>query len=312
MDEDSADKSELSQPTPAGARDGLIHFEAYSIEQLRELQHSVDKHTFPLNFSNLLAALKQKEEQAQTPQAQGYVGLFSSRTGVLGWLLAKARRSPVYGAGTIEPRSADILLYGWQRTWLGVPIESQLTRPISRVQNVVLDDRLVQFDIKRPYWLSEQVRFLADSPSQAKNLVEALPPNQTAKFTERWLAIRDFNRRLDAIGGKPWVVAAIVVINIAVYVAMAIVTKKLGQFTLPQLLAWGANFGPLTVNGQWWRVFTALFMHFNVLHLALNMWALWNVGRLSERLFGPWYAVVSLRRNGNPREPHQHRMGSEP
>jgi rhomboid protease GluP len=91
---------------------------------------------------------------------------------------------------------------------------------------------------------------------------------------------------LDAIGGKPFVVAAIVAINIAVYVAMAIVTKRLGQFTLPQLLAWGANFGPLTVNGQWWRVFTALFVHFNLLHLALNMWALWNVGRLSERLFG--------------------------
>jgi membrane associated rhomboid family serine protease len=286
MDENSAAKSELSAPSPVSPRDGLIDFAGYSIEQLRELQHSVDKHTFPLNFSNLLAALKQKEEQSQIPQAHGYVGQYGSRTGILGWLAAKARRSPLYGTGTIEVRSADILLYGWQRTWLGVPIEAQLTRPVSRVRNVAQDDRRVHFDIKRSYWLSEQVRFLADSPGHAKDLVEALPPTQTARFLERWLATRDFNRRLDAIGGKPWVVPAIVAINIAVFVAMAIVTKKIGLFTLPELLAWGANFGPLTVNGQWWRAFTALFVHFNFLHLALNMWALWNVGRLSERLFG--------------------------
>ena len=288
MDKDSADKSEQSQPTQGRSRDGFIDFGAYSVEQLRELQFSIDATTYPENYRNLQAALKQKEESIVEPAARksGYVGRFTSKTGILGWLQAKALRSPVYGVGTIEPRAADILLYGWRRTWLGVPIESQLTRPMSRVRNVVQDDRRVEFDIKRPYWLSEQVQFLANSPGQAKNLVEVLPPTQTAKFLERWLAIHDFNRQLDAIGGKSRVTATIVAINIAVFVAMAIVAKRLGQFTLPQLFAWGANFGPLTVNGQWWRAFTALFVHFNFLHLALNMWALWNVGRLSERLFG--------------------------
>ena len=288
MDEDSAEKSELSKSGTANPRDGLIDFDRYSIEQLRELQHSVDKHAFPLNFGNLLAALEQKEEQAKQPsaQSQGVGGLFSSRPGIPGWLAAKARRSPVYGAGTIEPRSADILLHGWQRTWLGVPIEAQLSREMSCVRNVVQDGPCVQFDIKRPYSLSERIQFRADSSEQAKRLVEVLPATQTAKFLEKWSAIRDFSLRLNAIGGKSWVAAAIVAINIAVFVAMVIGTKKLGQFSVPELLAWGANFGPLTVNGQWWRVFTALFVHFSLLHLALNMWAFWNVGRLSERLFG--------------------------
>jgi hypothetical protein len=53
-------------------------------------------------------------------QWHGYSGAFTSRNGIVGWAQAKARRSPVYGAGAIEPRPTEILLHGWQRTWLGV------------------------------------------------------------------------------------------------------------------------------------------------------------------------------------------------
>jgi membrane associated rhomboid family serine protease len=289
MDDDSAGKSESSQANNASPRDGLIDFRGYTIEQLRELQHSVDKRSFPLNFSNLLAALKQKEE-SQFPEAaarvNSYKGLFSSRTGILGWLHAKARRSPVYGSGAVELGSGGVLLRGWQRTWLGVAIEAQVSRELFNIRNVVQDAQHVQFDIKRGILPAERVKFQTASPECAERLIESLPRTQTRRFLEHWSAIRDFNLRLHSVSGAPWVTAIIVVINIAVFVVMAITTKHLGQFTLPEMLLWGANFGPLTVNGQWWRAFTALFIHFNLLHLALNMWALWNVGRLGERLFG--------------------------
>ncbi|MGY1489633.1 rhomboid family intramembrane serine protease [Methylobacillus pratensis] len=60
-------------------------------------------------------------------------------------------------------------------------------------------------------------------------------------------------------------------------------------------LAWGANFGPATQDGEWWRLFTALFLHFGAVHLTLNMIAFWDGGQLVERMYGHWrYLAIYL------------------
>ena len=37
---------------------------------------------------------------------------------------------------------------------------------------------------------------------------------------------------------------------------------------------------------QWWRVVTAMFVHVGLVHLATNMWCLWNLGLIGEPLLG--------------------------
>jgi membrane associated rhomboid family serine protease len=41
-------------------------------------------------------------------------------------------------------------------------------------------------------------------------------------------------------------------------------------------------------DGEYYRLITAMFTHYGLLHLALNMYSLWILGRPLEALFGPW------------------------
>jgi rhomboid protease GluP len=64
--------------------------------------------------------------------------------------------------------------------------------------------------------------------------------------------------------------------------------------TPEQLMQWGANnAGSVLVHDQWWRVISAMFVHVGIIHLATNMWCLWNLGLLAEPLMGSFGVVAA-------------------
>jgi len=104
------------------------------------------------------------------------------------------------------------------------------------------------------------------------------------------VATKRAHRGLSAAGsmGQFPVTTALLAINLAVCAGMLVT----GGFAPFNTLRWGANYGPLTLGGEYWRLVTAGFIHGGFLHIAFNMWCLLSLGRLSERLFGRWQTFV--------------------
>lgn len=81
---------------------------------------------------------------------------------------------------------------------------------------------------------------------------------------------------------------ALIGVNALVYLAMVLGGVSPTQPNSLQLIRWGADFGPLTLTGQWWRLLSSNYVHIGLLHLALNMWCLFDLGFLAENLYGRW------------------------
>jgi rhomboid protease GluP len=88
------------------------------------------------------------------------------------------------------------------------------------------------------------------------------------------------------IGRTRWllVTPAIVAANLAVFLGLLFGDGALGN--PDTLVAWGANFGPRTTNGEWWRLGTAAFVHSGALSLLINVAATAQIGLILERLIG--------------------------
>lgn len=96
---------------------------------------------------------------------------------------------------------------------------------------------------------------------------------------------REFVVRLHRATPRTWVTPTLVALNVAVWLLN--VATGVAPFAprAIDLLMWGGNHLPLTVE-QPWRLAAATFLHGGLVHLAFNMWALWDTGRLAERFYG--------------------------
>ncbi len=101
----------------------------------------------------------------------------------------------------------------------------------------------------------------------------------------------DFETQLDRLpaAGSIWtsVTGLVMIANGLAFVAMGFAGA--GWFQVADMqpyVRFGANQATVTTDGQWWRLVSSMFLHYGILHLLLNMWALFQAGQLVEKLTG--------------------------
>lgn len=191
------------------------------------------------------------------------------------------------GAGELE-LGETITLRAKQRGFLGFPSKAALGFDPAQVVNVQRKGQTVRFelltggDIRKP----GHVCVMLQDEATAERLVHLLPATQNTAIDSAQHELDDFRERLDRATPHVFVTPAIVAINLLIFAAMVATGVDMLQPDGRVIISWGANFGPYTTDGQWWRLFTSMFLHIGILHVGLNMWALYYSGRVVERLFG--------------------------
>jgi rhomboid protease GluP len=103
------------------------------------------------------------------------------------------------------------------------------------------------------------------------------PVNQPADWQPRTVTYAlPFHRPL-----VTWILLA------AILVVFGLELLAGGSMDTEVLVRLGAKVTPLIADGQYWRLFTAMFLHIGVFHLLFNCYALFAIGTELERVFGP-------------------------
>ena len=130
-----------------------------------------------------------------------------------------------------------------------------------------------------PQVLDQVLAFAMSEDSAADPMEVATLVNQVRA------AAHDMNRSeyLVLNRAKPRLTYLFLGVNVAVFLLMTFT----GGTTNPvNLVRWGAKYGPLIIDGQWWRLITPNFIHIGLVHLMFNSLALYVLGPVVERIYG--------------------------
>lgn len=94
-------------------------------------------------------------------------------------------------------------------------------------------------------------------------------------------------RRSRGIG----VTVFLIVINVMVFAVSAWFSESLSIHPVV-LVVLGGNYKPLVLEGEYYRLFTAMFLHGDIQHLAFNMYSLWALGSNLEIMMPKWKYVI--------------------
>jgi len=143
----------------------------------------------------------------------------------------------------------------------------------------------------------EKVRSSVPKPEWT-TAIENLRTQTVQTVTEEVKQAEEINKVMKLSGSNLYATYAIIGINVIVFILMAV--NGAGIFSANALvhIEWGSNFSPLTLSGDWWRLFTCIFIHFGIIHLVMNAYALYMAGVYLEPMLGKIKYIIAYLATG--------------
>lgn len=195
-------------------------------------------------------------------------------------------RATFVGRGVVEISDDVVTLSGKKRAVFGFRRAATERIPFEKVVDVSRMGTSVRFAVRGLEPGPGTVAFSATNDDDAMAIAAQLPATETPGAALEREEAMDFGMRLGRATPRAPVGPTLIAMNVIVFAIMVASGVHAFAPKTPELVAWGANFAPLTTDGQGWRLLTAAFLHGGLIHLALNMYALFALGPIVERLYG--------------------------
>ena len=215
---------------------------------------------------------------------------FGDVPGALGWLQPARNDFKLVGEGMLEADGIYLRMVGPRS---GIPLTIRKTRfqrgiklNWRRIVDVENQGNALRIRYQVPGDPDVGINVWFPNQTVAAQIADILPKTRTEQFQPQLSVEMEYQEQLLHRPPESTATLALLFANVLLFVAAALGGAGWLIPNAATEIAAGSNFGPLTTNGEWWRLITALFVHFGILHLLFNMWALAAFGALSERLLG--------------------------
>ena len=203
---------------------------------------------------------------------------------------AEFRNRDLGGKGQLIVRGEEprFVFRGKARRFLSIGAPAvEIALRSDQIANVLAEGATVQFATTHGQSgkANAPFAFACASPDYANAIAAMLPVTKDAEF----VASEDFIARIRQLpgGGHVSITNLLLIANGIVFVVMGSLGAGWVEVaSMEPYIRFGANNAAATTDGEWWRLFTCMFMHYGLVHLGLNAWALFQSGQLVERLFG--------------------------
>jgi rhomboid protease GluP len=200
-----------------------------------------------------------------------------------------------FGSGEIMIDSSTLSIAGNRRRPFLLPKREQHKILLSDIVDAERTGDVLRFEGFDSDGEARKFRFQTVKESDADAISQKLPSTKTKSFSPILAEQIAFSKALLEITPKARVTPALILANLLMFAIATALGAGLIEINPVVMIHLGTNYTPLTLGGQWWRLLTSMFLHFGLLHIAFNMFALYVNGMAVERIFGGVrYLVIYL------------------